>query len=172
MSKRVVRGNFPFIFVILHMILIACGITRFFRFIFIMTLISRLLLSSLRTFAWSGPYTFRIGFVPVWSSWAWWIISFLVLLIRNLDLLLTLGGLILFIHEVYIVFFFVVERSLELLLTARIIRRIIARVLVWMVFILELCRTTALATNHSFKVLECYHHYSDIVQWLSHQAVL
>ena len=84
----------------------------------------------------------------------------MVLLIRNLDLLLTLGGLILFIHEVYIVFFFVVERSLELLLTARIIRRIIARVLVWMVFILELCRTTALATNHSFEVLECYHHYS------------
>ena len=88
----------------------------------------------------------------------------MVLLIRNLDLLLTLGGLILFIHEVYIVFFFVVERSLELLLTARIIRRIIARVLVWMVFILELCRTTALATNHSFEVLECYHNYSDIVQ--------
>ena len=88
----------------------------------------------------------------------------MVLLIWNLKLLLTLGGLILFIHEVYIVFFFVVERSLELLLTARIIGRIIARVLAWMVFILELCRTTALATNHSFKVLECYHHYSDIVQ--------
>ena len=88
----------------------------------------------------------------------------MVLLIRNLDLLLTLGGLILFIHEIYIVFFFVVGRSLELLLTARIIRRIIARVLVWMVFILELCRTTALATNHSFEVLECYHNYSDIVQ--------
>ena len=172
MSKRVMRGNFPFISVILHMILITRGITWFFRFIFIMTLISRLLLGSLRTFAWSGPYTFRIGFVSVWSSRARWIISFLVLLIRNLDLLLTLGGLILFIHEIYIVFFFVVGRSLELLLTARIIRRIIARVLVWMVFILELCRTTALATNHSFEVLECYHNYSDIVQWLSHQAVL
>ena len=166
------RRNFSFISVILHMILIACGIARFFGFIFIMTLISRLLLGSLRTFAWSGPYTFRIGFVPVWSPRARWIISFLVLLIWNLKLLLTLGGLILFIHEVYIVFFFVVERCLELLLTARVIRRINTCVLAWMIFILKLCWATALATNHSFKILKCYHHYSDIVQRLSHQAVL
>ena len=157
------RRNFSFISVILHMILIACGIARFFRFIFIMTLISRLLLGSLRTFPWSGPYTFRIGFIPVWGSRAWWIISFLVLLIRNLKLLLTFGCLILFIHEVDIVFLLMVECRLKLLLATRIILWVSTCTLARGILVCKICWTASLATYHSFEILESYHDYCYIV---------
>ena len=152
--------DFP---IVLHMILIACRLAGFSRFIFVVTLISRLLLANLGSLSGSWPYTFRISFVSIWGSRTWWIISFLILLWRNLELLLTSCCLILFIHEVDIVFLLMVERCLKLLLAARIILWISTCTLARGILVCKICWTASLATYHSFEILESYHDYCYIV---------
>ena len=149
--------------IILHMILIHCGLARFPRFIFVVTLIPRLLLANLRSLSGSWTHTFRVSFVPIWVSWARWIISFLTLLLRNLKLLLAFCCLILFIHEVDIVFLFMIECRLKLLLATRIILWISTCTLARRILVSKICWTASLATYHSFEILESYHDYCYIV---------
>ena len=160
LSVGSVWRNFP---IVLHLILIACSLAGFPRFIFIVTLISRLLLANLGSLSRSWPYTFRISFVSIRGSWTLWIISFLILLWRNLKLLLASCCLILFIHEVDIVFLLVVECRLKLLLATRIILWVSTCTLARGILVCKICWTTSLATYHSFEILESYHDYCYIV---------
>ena len=160
LSLRSMWWNFP---IVLHMILVARGLAGFSRFIFVVTLISRLLLANLGSLSRSWPHTLRISFVSNWGSWARWIISFLSLLWRELKLLLAFCCLILFIHEVDIVFLLMVECRFKLLLAAQIILRVSTCTLARGILVCKVCRTASLATYHSFEILESYHDYCYIV---------
>ena len=168
LPNRVVGWDFS---LVLHMILVARLIAWPLGLIFIIALISRLLLGRVGSLARSWPHTFRIGFISVGIPWAWRFSPLLGLLSRHLKLLLAPCCLVLFIHEVYIVFLLMVEGSLYLLLASWATWIVCIGSLTWGIFVLELSWTASLATDHPFKVLEGNHNNCYVVQWLAHQTV-
>lgn len=100
------------------MILITGCVPRPLRLALIMALISRLLVADLGPLARGRSHAFWIRLVPVGGPRAGRIGPLLCLSVWHLQLLLAPSCLVLFVHEIYIVFFLVIESRLNLLLAA------------------------------------------------------
>ena len=84
-----------------------------------------------------------------------------------MQLMLTFHCLILLVHEVNIVLFFIIEPNW--LLLSRHIRLLLHAVAYTFSLLLDLfLLSAASAADHSFEVLECNHHNSHIVERLPH----